>query len=54
MKLARESESESEHRAGRICAEHAKSLADKVMEFDKGNEPARQILERLHDEFNVS
>jgi len=53
IELARESDSEGEHQAARICAEHAKSLADKVLEFDGNNEEALQLLELLSDDFNV-
>jgi|LSQX01.1.fsa_nt_gb hypothetical protein len=51
--LARASKAEGEHEASRICAEHVKSLADKILEFDSDNEQARRILEQLSDEFNV-
>lgn len=54
LDLARESALDREHQAARVCAEHAKSLADKVLEFDKTNDDARRILEVLHDEFHVS
>ena len=51
--LARDSQSEGEHQAARICAEHAKSLADNVLEFDSSNDQAQSILEVLSDDFNV-
>ena len=54
LELARESSAEGEPRAARICAEQAKSLADKVCEFDRSNAQALEILETLSDEFNVS
>ncbi len=31
--LAKQSDLDGEHHAARICAEHAKALADKVLEF---------------------
>lgn len=51
--LARQADTEEEHRAARSCAERAKMLADKVMEFDPGNREATRLLELLSDEFNV-
>ena len=53
IELARQSDTDDEHQAARICAEHAKSLADKVLEFDKGNEDALALLERISDDFSI-
>jgi len=51
--LARESDSEGEHQAARVCAEHAKSLADNILKFDSDNKEALELLELLSDDFNV-
>ncbi len=53
IELARQSDTDDEHQAARICAEHAKSLADKVLEFDKGNEDALALLEDISDDFSI-
>jgi tetratricopeptide (TPR) repeat protein len=52
--LAKQSDLDGEHQAARICAEHAKALADKVLEFDRDNQDAIRILELLSDDFNIS
>jgi tetratricopeptide (TPR) repeat protein len=51
--LARVSDAEGEHQAARACAEHAKSLADNVLRFDRNNGEALELLELLSDDFNV-
>ncbi|MCA9028760.1 MAG: hypothetical protein KDA86_26390 [Planctomycetaceae bacterium] len=52
--LAHESGADDEPETARHCAEHAKTLAEKVLEFDHKNEEALRILESLSDDFNVT
>jgi tetratricopeptide (TPR) repeat protein len=53
IEIARDAQAEGEHEAARNCAEQAKTVAEKVLEFDGMNEKALKILERLSDEFNI-
>ncbi len=39
--------------AAYLCAEQAKTVAEKVLEFDADNSEALRILETISDEFNV-
>ncbi len=54
VELARESKSVRDPEAAHECAEQAKTLAEKVLEFDRMNKEALKILEKLYDEFNIS
>jgi tetratricopeptide (TPR) repeat protein len=53
LEMAREAGAELEHEAARICAERAREVAGKVLEFDADNSQALAILELLYDLFNV-
>lgn len=54
LDLAHQSDVDGEHQAAHICAEQAKSVADKILEFDTDNSPAREILEAIYDDFGIS
>jgi len=51
--IGQELHSDREFEASRMCAEQAKTTAEKVLEFDKDNAKARALLERISDLFNV-
>jgi tetratricopeptide (TPR) repeat protein len=53
IELARESRGGGDEQAARLCAEHAKLIADTVLRFHPGNAQALEILELLSDDFNV-
>ncbi len=53
IEIARDASGEGEHEASRVCAERAKEVANKVLEFDKDNAQALALLEGISDEFNV-
>jgi tetratricopeptide (TPR) repeat protein len=53
LEIARDARAEGEHEAAHTCAEQAKTVVEKVLEFDKTNERALGILEKLCDEFNI-
>ncbi|RIK77257.1 MAG: hypothetical protein DCC68_17730 [Planctomycetota bacterium] len=53
IELAEDSRADGDDHAARMCAEHAKALADNVLKFHPGNAEALRILERLSDDFNV-
>jgi len=42
-----------EYEASRYSAEHAKTVAEKVLSFDRDNVEALQLLEKISDDFNV-
>ena len=50
----RDSKSERELEIAHECAEQAKTLAEKVLEFDTMNKEAIKILEKIYDDFNIS
>jgi tetratricopeptide (TPR) repeat protein len=51
--LALSSRADGDPEAAQYCAAHAKSISDKVLEFNPGNERALQLLETLSDDFNI-
>lgn len=53
VELANQSIADGDEHAARMCAEHAKSLADNVLKFHPGNAEGLALLEKLSDEFNV-
>ena len=53
LDIAADAAGEGEHEATRVCAERAKEVANKVLEFDKDNAEALRILECVADDFNV-
>ncbi len=53
LRMARESQSEGEPEAAFYCAEQAKTLCNKVLEFNAGNAEALAMLERISDEFGL-
>lgn len=54
IEIARDSKSEREPEIAHECAEQAKTLAEKVLEFDPMNKEAIKILEKIYDDFNIS
>ena len=53
VEIARDSKADREPEAAYLCAEQAKTVAEKVLEFDADNNEALRILETISDEFNV-
>ncbi len=53
IEIAGDLSADRQHEASRLCAEQAKSTADKVLEFDRDNSRARDLLEKIADQFSV-
>lgn len=53
VQIARDSKEDRESEATYLCAEQAKTVAAKVLDFDSDNREALRLLETIADEFNV-
>jgi len=53
IEISKDLKAEGELEAAYKCAEQAKTIAEKVLEYDKRNKQAIEILETICDKFNV-